>query len=379
MNTFQLSVKKNIKEISPYIPGKPIEELRRELKLPKNLKIIKLASNENPLGISPKTLIAVKKALGESSRYPDGNAFILKSAICKKFAQYKISDKQIVIGNGSNDILDLAARAFLSSGDKIVFSQYCFAVYPLVAKTCNAIAVEVPVQENFSQDLQKMAQAVIKHQAKAVFLANPNNPTGVYSPMNEVYEFIKLIPPSCAIVLDEAYCEFLSAQALKNSNENESFNWLAEFPNLIICRTFSKIYGLGGLRVGYALCHSQVADWLNRLRQPFNVNHLAIVAASTAIDDNVFVAKSRKNNQEQLIYLSKELNKLKLSTIPAFANFITLKVENAEKVNLELLKKGIIVRPLKSYQMPDWLRVTVGLPTENKKFIETLKKIINNV
>lgn len=367
----------NIQNISPYLPGKPIEELRRELKLSPAVKIIKLASNENPFGASPKSLTAIKKTLTESARYPDGNAFLLKSAIVDKFKKYNLSSEQIVIGNGSNDVLDLAARIFLNSNDVAVFSQYCFAVYPLVTQACNAKAIEVPVLPDFNQDLNAITNAVIRHKAKVAFLANPNNPTGVFNPMNEVLEFIKKIPTSCVIILDEAYTEYLDTQ--KGEDENISFNWLSQFPNLIITRTFSKIYGLGGLRVGYALAHPQIADFMNRLRQPFNVNHLAITAAVAAISDTVFLEKSKKNNREQLKFLHTSLEKLKLSTMPAFGNFITFKLDKASEVNIQLLKSGIIVRPLKSYGLPDWLRVTVGTADENKKFINSLTKIINKV
>jgi len=363
----------NVCDIIPYVPGKPIEYLKRELNLPKNLAIIKLASNENPLGIPPKAKSALRASISDIDRYPDGNAYKLKHAIVTKFKKYKINLDQLVIGNGSNDVLELAARAFLNHKQKAVFSQYSFAVYPLVCETCNAQKIEVKVKANFEQDLEKIALTATKKKVKLVFLANPNNPTGVYASLDRVYDFIKTIPANCVIILDQAYSEYLS------EDQDKSLNWLAEFPNLIITRSFSKIYGLSGLRVGYAITHPQIANWMNRIRQPFNVNHLAMKAATAALSDKNFVLKSKKNNTQQLKYLDAELAKLSLPTIPSYANFISFKVKNANKIYLELLKSGIIIRPLASYQLKDWLRVTVGSPSQNKRFITTLSKILKNV
>ena len=365
----------NIQAITPYVPGKPIDALKRELGLS---DVIKLASNENPFGYAPKVKIALEAAINDSSRYPDGNGFRLKAALSQYFSAhggFAITPDSIVVGNGSNDVLDLAGRVFLTSGDAVVMSEYCFAVYPLVAQAANAKAIVVPTHD-FVQDLSAMSDAVKIHNAKLLFLANPNNPTGVWHEMHTIKRWIESIPNTCVIVLDEAYTEFL---AVDNAREaNASLSWLEEHPNLIITRSFSKIYGLGGLRVGYALAHPVIADWMNRLRQPFNVSNVALAAAEAALVDEAFIHESRTNNTQQMAVLEAGLHALALRTIPSRGNFLTFQVANAADLNQNLLQAGIIVRPLSSYGMKDWLRVTIGTPSENTFFLAVLKKLLEH-
>lgn len=367
-----LSALSNIQAINPYVPGKPMDELRRELGL---TTVIKLASNENPLGMSPKAKAAMMAEASESSRYPDGNGFHLKTAIAAHYQALglNVNTAQLVLGNGSNDVLDLATRIFLAPNTHAVMSEYAFAVYPLVVQACAAHAVVVPTK-NFQQDLPAMTAAVRRHHAKVVFLANPNNPTGVWTPMAEVKAWIESIPDDCAVILDEAYTEFLPVDNPRDANI--SLTWLAEHPNLIITRTFSKIYGLGGLRVGYALAQPNVADWMNRLRQPFNVSNLALAAAVAALGDEGFVAQSRANNLAQMLVLEKGLHDLGLTTIPSRCNFIMFQVADGARVNRALLQLGVIVRPLASYGLPNHLRVTIGLPEENQIFLRSLAKVL---
>lgn len=356
-----------IRSISPYVPGKPIGELAREMGLAE-ADIVKLASNENPLGASPLALAAAQKALGEMHLYPDGNGFALKSAIARRFG---LPFEAIVLGNGSNDLLELAARAFLNGDASAIYAQYAFAVYPLAVKTVGARGIEVPAVD-FGHDLPAMA-AAIAPDTRLIFIANPNNPTGTFLPGAALEAFLHSVPADVLVVLDEAYNEFLAPE-----QGYDSVAWLARHPNLIISRTFSKIYGLGGLRVGYALAHPEVADLLNRVRQPFNVNNVALAAAEAAFGDADFVTRSAANNRAGMAQLIAGLDRLGLARIPSSGNFITFRVADAAGVNRGLLAQGVIVRPLASYQMPDWLRVTIGLPEENARFLAVLEQLIGH-
>ncbi len=356
-----------IRVIAPYQGGKPIAELAREMGL-NEADIVKLASNENPLGISPKAQMAIEDAIGDIARYPDGNSFALRDAVSKKFG---VSPNQIVFGNGSNDILELAARAFLGERDEAIYSRHAFAVYPLVTQAVGATGVVIPAKD-FAHDLAAFAKAITP-KTKLIFIANPNNPTGTLINKDALRAFIHAAPSHVLILLDEAYGEYLSAE-----HKSEAINWLAEFPNLIISRTFSKAYGLAGLRVGFGLMHTDVADMLNRVRQPFNVNSIAQVAAVASLADEDFVARSYAANMAGMAQLTQGFHKLGLEYIPSFGNFVSFKIANAAQVNQKLLQNGVIVRPIANYEMPDYLRVSVGLFSENAKFLEILNKIIND-
>ena len=356
-----------IKAIAPYQGGKPISELAREMGLQEH-DIIKLASNENPLGISPKAEYAIQEAVLDIARYPDGNSFALRDAVSKKF---NVAQNQIVFGNGSNDILELAARAFLTAGCETIYSEHAFAVYPLVTQATGAKGVVVPAK-NYGHDLNAML-AAITPKTRIIFVANPNNPTGTLLGKAELLTFLKQVPKAILVVLDEAYDEYLSAD-----HKSEAITWLNEFDNLIISRTFSKAYGLAGLRVGFGLCHADIADLMNRVRQPFNVNSIAQAAAVASLEDEDFVARSYALNQAGMVQLTQGFNKLGLEYIPSFANFVSFSVKNAAQVNQKLLQNGIIVRPIANYGMPDYLRVSIGLFSENARFLEVLEEIINN-
>ena len=354
-----------IRSIAAYQPGKPISDVARELGMDP-ADIVKLASNENPLGASPKALVAIQGALGELAMYPDGGGFALKAAISKKFS---VSAEQIILGNGSNDILELAARTFMKAGDSAVYSQHAFAVYPLATQAVGATGIEVPAK-NFGNDLDAMLTA-IRADTKMVFLANPNNPTGTFVPGPVLRAFVRRVPRNVLVVLDEAYGEYLG-----EADVYDSVPWLAEFQNVIISHTLSKAYGLAGLRIGFGLAHPRLIDLMNRVRQPFNVNHLAMVAAVAALGDDAFIKESRRVNDKGMALLKAEFANRKLETIPAFGNFITFKVENAQSVFEALLKQGVIVRPIAGYGLPDYLRVSIGTDAQNRRFLAALDRAL---
>lgn len=354
-----------IQAIAPYQPGKPISELERELGI---TNIIKLASNENPLGASPKALQAIKDAANEVALYPDGNAFELKSALAKSL---NVGIPQIIIGNGSNDVLELVARTFLVPQSQAIYSKYAFAVYPLVVQAMGAIGIEVPAI-NFAHDPEAILEAITP-QTRIIFIANPNNPTGTLLTPDIVTSFLRRVPKNIIVVLDEAYQEYLSEKV-----KVDSISLLREYPNLIITRTFSKVYGLAGLRVGYAIAQPDMIALMNRVRQPFNVNSLAQVAAIAALDDKDFVQRSYELNQTGMKQLVKGFNQLGIEYIESYGNFISFKVNQAMNVFQALLRKGVIVRPLAGYKMPDYLRVTIGLESENQRFLESLEQIIKS-
>ena len=354
-----MSVCESILSLSPYQGGKPISELQRELGLD---HVVKLASNENPLGPGPKALEAIQKASSEISRYPDGNGFELKRAIAEHLSV--IADG-ITLGNGSNDILELVARAYVCQAeDEVVFSQYAFVVYPLVTQALGATAVVTPAND-FGHDLDAML-ASITDNTKLIFVANPNNPTGTLLSDDVIYAFLSKVPSSVIVVLDQAYIEYLDTTDL-------SIGWLNEFDNLIITRTFSKAYGLAGLRVGYSISNPEIADYLNRIRQPFNVNHIAQSAATAAIFDEAFLVRSVIANKNGLLQLSQGFKRLGLSYIPSHANFIAVKVTDTGVTYQKLLEKGFIVRPV---EMQGYLRVSVGTRNENETFLDALKSVL---
>jgi histidinol-phosphate aminotransferase len=351
-----------VRSIAPYQPGKPIAEVARELGL-KEESIIKLASNENPRGIGPRTRAAIVAAIGEVPRYPDGNGHELKVALGRR---YGVELASIVLGNGSNDVLELVAHAFLGPGRAAVFAQHCFAVYPLATQARGARAIQVPAR-NYAHDLDAMA-AAIDDETYVVWVANPNNPTGTHARPDELEAFVRRVPERVILVIDEAYNEYLAPEL-----KAETVKWLKRHPNLVVTRTFSKAYGLAGLRVGYALAHPSVADIMNRVRQPFNVNSLALAAASAALDDMEFVARSYAENLQGMRQIEEGATRLGLQWIPSHGNFITIRVGKANEVFRRLLKRGVIVRPVGgAYQLPEHLRVTIGTEAENERFLVAL-------
>ena len=352
-----------VRAISPYLPGKPITELAREMGIPVD-KIVKLASNENPLGMSPKAKAALEKAAGTLERYPDD--FDLKKALADHTG---LGMERVVLGNGSNDVLDLIARVFLAPGRSAVFAQHAFAVYPLATLSTGAELIIVPAKD-FGHDLDTM-RAAIRPDTRIVWVATPHNPTGTFLPYPQLKVFLQSVPEDVVVVLDEAYNEYLLP-----ADRVDTVGWLAEFPNLVITRTFSKIYGLAGLRIGYALASAEIAGLMNRVRQPFNCNNLALAAAVAALDDHAFVARSYELNRNGMEMIIAGLKRLGLSHIPAHGNFVTFKVADAAGVNQRLLKQGVIVRPIGGYGMPDWLRVTIGTEPENARFLEALEKAL---
>jgi histidinol-phosphate aminotransferase len=358
----------NVRAIAAYVPGKPIAETARELGIPE-ARILKMASNENPLGPSPKALAAVRGALAELHYYPDGSGFELKRALSRRLG---VKPANIVLGNGSNDVLELAARAFLRPEHSAVYSQHAFMVYPLAVQAIGAKHIEVPARD-FATDLEAMGRAV-RDDTRMLFVANPNNPTGTFSPWSALRELLERVPRDVLFVLDEAYGEYLP-----DSLKSPAPQWLEAHPNLIVTRTLSKAFGLAGLRVGFALADPEVADVMNRVRQPFNVNHLAMVAACAALEDEAFIEKSRAVNAAGLVQLAKGFEKLGLGYIPSHGNFITVHVGAAEPVYKSLLAAGVIVRPIAGYGMPEHLRVTVGLPEHNERFLAALERALDRV
>lgn len=354
-----------VRAIAPYQPGKPTAELARELGLDE-AGIVKLASNENPLGVSPRALEAIKALLEGLARYPDGNGYELKQALARKFG---VGVDGIVLGNGSNDVLELAARAFLAPGLSAVYSQHAFAVYPLAVQAMGATGIVVPARQ-FGHDLEAMA-AALRPDTRIVFIANPNNPTGTFVPGAALEAFIAGVSRDVLVVLDEAYNEYLQPEF-----RYDSMAWLQKYPNLVITRTFSKVYGLAGLRVGYALAAPAVADLMNRVRQPFNVNSLSLAAAAAALDDAAFIRASYELNCSGMKQITAGLQQLGLAYIPSHANFVTFKVPQAAEVFQRLLRAGVIVRPIAGYGMPEHLRVSIGLALENTRFLEALRQAL---
>ncbi|MDR1310640.1 MAG: histidinol-phosphate transaminase [Burkholderiaceae bacterium] len=359
-----------VRAISPYQAGKPISEVAREFGLNES-RIIKLASNENPLGIPPSAQEAVQEALcGVGGRYPDANGFILKAALS---ARYGVPADWITLGNGSNDILELATRALVRQGEETVYSEYAFAVYPLATQAVGAKGIRVPAK-NYGHDLPAIRAAMTPN-ARLVFIANPNNPTGTFLSAAELETFLSEVPPHVVVVLDEAYNEYLDG-----SLQYDSAEWVRRYPNVLVSRTFSKMYGLAGLRVGFGIAQPALTDLLNRVRQPFNVNAVAQVAAIAAMNDTEFVRKSAELNVAGYRQLVRACEAMRLEYVPSRGNFVLIRVgsdkEAGARANLALLKRGIIVRPVAAYGLPEWLRVTIGLPEENEAFISALRELL---
>lgn len=355
-----------VQQLSPYVPGKPVEELAREFGL-NPADIVKLASNENPLGPSAKVCEAINQALHELTRYPDGSGFALKDKLA---AHYAVAPEQITLGNGSNDILELVARAWLAPGRNAIFSEHGFAVYPIATLASGAECREIAAK-NYGHDLAAMA-AAIDDNTRVVFIANPNNPTGTWFDQAALNSFLNAVPADVLVVLDEAYIEYAA-----DSDLPDGMAYLNRYPNLLVSRTFSKAYGLAALRVGYAVSSVEVAEILNRVRQPFNVNSLALVAASAALDDQDYLARSRDTNSVGMQQLEEGFKKLGLSWLPSRGNFIAVDFQrDAAKINQGLLEQGVIVRPIAGYGMPNFLRVSIGTAAENQTFLDALTQVL---
>lgn len=348
-----------------YQPGRPIEEVARELGLPAS-DIIKMASNENPFGPSPLAVAAIEKILRQTHLYPDGNAFYLKNRLAEKLG---VQPANLILGNGSNEILEFVAHALLSPGDEVVVSQYCFAVYPIVTHLFGAKLVTVPAK-SFGHDLPAMLKA-ISPRTKIVFVANPNNPTGTLASRDEVMALANGVPAGVLLVMDEAYIEFM-----EEPTDLLPLIRQGSHRNLLLARTFSKIYGLAGFRVGYGVAHPEVIGTLEKVRQPFNTNLPAQVGALAALDDEEHVLRTRANNTAGLKWFEDGFRALGLEFIPSAANFILVKVGKGQAVFEAMQKQGVIVRPMGGYQLPEWIRISVGTAPENQRCIEALKKAI---
>lgn len=370
INFHKLAVK-GVQELQPYLPGKPIEELERELGV-KN--ILKLASNENPLGPSTMVLDALNASDLHLDLYPDGNGFVLKQKLSEKLG---VKMSQITLGNGSNDVLDMVARAFLCKGREAIYSEYAFAVYPISVKAVGAsaqVSKALPDDhENnpYGHDLEAM-KSLITGNTRVIFIANPNNPTGTWLNSQELDDFIAYVPQNIIVVVDEAYFEYV-----EETDYPDTLQWLEKYPNLIVTRTFSKIYALAGLRVGYAVCSEEIADLLNRVRQPFNVNTPALIAATAALDDEEHLQRCREINIKGIKFWRAACQYRGLEYIPGVGNFITIDLEqDAAPVYEALLREGVIVRPIANYGLPNHLRITVSTPEENQQCLDALDKVL---
>jgi len=361
-----------IRALQPYLPGKPVAELEREYGI---RNAVKLASNENPFGPGPLAVAAARAAVEDLSRYPEGSSYLLAERLARK---HQLERACITPGNGSNDVLEMIARVFLSPGYEAVFSQHAFAVYPIVVQATGATARVAPAHDGsrgpaYGHDLAAMLECV-GSMTRLVFIANPNNPTGTWLERNELEAFIAALPSHVMVVVDEAYFEYVELDSYPDAS-----TWLARFPNLIVTRTFSKAYGLAGLRVGYALSHPDVAGLLNRVRQPFNVNSVAQAAALAALDDVDHLQECIQRNREGMAQLVAGLEALGLSHLESAANFVCVDTGGSgADVYEALLQQGLIVRPVANYGLPGHLRVTVGRADENARFLSALERVLHD-
>ena len=359
-----------VQSLHPYLPGKPIEELERELGVSNTLK---LASNENTLGPSPKAIEAMQAAITLVALYPDGNGFVLKQKLAE---QFHVDINGILLGNGSNVVLDLVARTFLQEGCEAIFSEYAFAVYPISTQAVGATAriakALAPDHENaYGHDLEAM-KALINEKTRVIFIANPNNPTGNFLKSDELHQFLTEVPKEVIVVVDEAYCEYVD-----KAEYPDAVSWLNEFPNLIVSRTFSKAYGLAGLRVGYAFCSDVIAGLLNRVRHPFNVNTISLLAATAALDDKVHLKQCVDTNTEGLAFWRSACESRNLEYIPTVGNFITIDFkQNAMPIYDALLHEAVIVRPIANYGLPNHLRISISTEEDNQKCLNALDKVM---
>jgi len=356
-----------LEHLPVYQPGRPIEEVARQLGLPAS-RIIKLASNENPLGPSPAALAAVRRAAPQMHLYPDGNAFYLKKKLAAKLG---VQPEHLILGNGSNDIIEFLGHALMGPGVDVVVSQYCFAIYPIVARLLGSRLITVPAK-NYGHDLPAMQKAVTVN-TKVVFVANPNNPTGTLAPARDVRRLAEELPAGVVLAMDEAYIEFLDKPL-----DLVPLLRAGRKPNLILMRTFSKIYGLAGLRLGYGIAHPDFIAALEKIRQPFNINSMAQAAGLAALDDAAHVRKTRQNNSSGRRFLQDALARMGLEFIPSAANFVLTKVGNGQQVFDQLQREGIITRPMGGYNLPEWIRISVGTPAENRRCIMALAKVLRD-
>jgi len=360
---FQLNP--HLASIPVYQPGRPIEEVAREQGLPVK-DIIKLASNENPLGPSPAAVAAIQQALQSLHLYPDGNAFYLKEKLAERLG---LESSNLILGNGSNEIIEFIGHALLAPGADVIVSQYCFAVYPIVTKMFGANLITVPAR-NYGHDLGAMLNAVTPN-TRVMFVANPNNPTGTLAPRGEVVRLINELPSNVLLVMDEAYLEFLEDPIDLLPLVRMGFK-----PNLILMRTFSKIYGLAGLRLGYGIGHPELISAFEKIRQPFNINALIQAGALAALYDNEHLRRTRYNNANGLTYFLREFRQHNLEFIPSYANFILVKVGDGARVFQELQARGVITRPMAGYNLPQWIRISIGTPAENVRCMTALREVL---
>jgi len=360
-----LPINPTLKDLPIYQPGRPIEEVARELGMPAK-DIIKLASNENPLGPSPAALNAMQHVLANINLYPDGNAFYLKHKLADKLS---VQPGNLVLGNGSNEIIEFVGHAFMQPGVDVVVSQYCFAIYPLTAKLFGANLITVPAK-NHGHDLAAMLKAITP-QTRVVFVANPNNPTGTAVSKQDLMDFANQIPENVLLVIDEAYIEFLGdpADFIPEIRRGQK-------ANLLLMRTFSKIFGLAGLRLGYGIGTPDLVTALEKIRQPFNINSIAQAGALAALDDADHMRRTRENNTGGLKLYEDAFKDLALEFVPSAGNFILVRVGEGQRIFEALQKLGVIVRPMGGYQLPEWIRISVGTPEENNRCIESLKTIL---
>lgn len=355
-----------IRTLIPYEAGKPIEEVEREYGISNS---IKLASNENPLGPSPKALAAIREKLDQLHLYPDGDCFYLKRGMAQKLG---VAPENLIFGNGSNEIIELAVRTFMRPGDEAVMAEQAFVVYPLIVQAIGGRKKAIPLR-NFIHDLAAIADAITP-QTRVVFLANPNNPTGTSFRRDEWERFLGKVSRDLLLIVDEAYFEYVQDPAYP-----DSLRYHAEDRAILTLRTFSKLYGLAGLRIGYGIGPKKLIDMMQRVRQPFNVNAAAQWAALAALDDVDHVKRSLEVNRLGIKYLQEEFTRLGLEFVPSQANFILLRVGKGQEVFKQLLSQGVIVRPMAGYQFPEHVRVTVGTKEENRKFIDALEKVIKTL
>ena len=351
-------------DLPVYQPGRPVEEVARELALSPE-DIIKLASNENPLGPSPAALAAMQQVLKRLHLYPDGNAYYLKQGLAAKLG---LDPASLILGNGSNEVIEFVGHALLRPGVEVIVSQYCFAVYPIVTRLFGADLVTVPAK-NHGHDLEAM-RAAVTPRTRVMFVANPNNPTGTLASAEEIVRLVREVPPEVLLVLDEAYIEFLD-------DPLDSVSWIRERtqPNLLLMRTFSKIYGLAGLRLGYGLGHPELITGLEKIRQPFNINALVQAGALAALDDQEHVRRTRANNAIGLKFFESTFREMGLEFVPSSANFVLVRVGEGHRFFVELRKKGVITRPMGGYQLPEWIRISIGTPEENRRCLTELKNL----
>ena len=360
---FQLNP--NLDSIPVYQPGRPIEEVAREQGLPAK-DIIKLASNENPLGPSPAALAAMQQSLQTLHLYPDGNAYYLKNKLAERLG---VESSNLILGNGSNEIIEFVGHALIQPETDVIVSQYCFAVYPIVTKLFGGNLITVPAR-NYGHDLNAMLDAVTPN-TRVMFVANPNNPTGTLAPRGDVVRLINQLPPSVLLVMDEAYLEFLDDPIDLLPLVRLGFK-----PNLILMRTFSKIYGLAGLRLGYGIGHPEFIAALEKVRQPFNINSMIQAGALAALFDNEHLRRTRQNNSQGLNFFVREFRQMNLDYIPSAANFILVKVGDGQAVFEQLQKRGVITRPMGGYALPQFIRISIGTSGENSRCMAALKEVL---